>query len=123
MLLNEITDLKVNMLVSSTNKLVSTGIKVHLITKAGDGTKMFGEVVKIALEPLPGVFFVHPRARPKQPKKHEYYLHYYEIYHGKMDSEVSSTSGPMIELQHATLKKNEDGSYTLNLPNAQVDRL
>ena len=111
MLLAEVSDLKISMLISSIDKLIDKGIKIKLETRDADGNGMEGEVDHLILTP-------HLNRSSKF-----YQLGYYELYGNVLEKTVSKTSGPRVELEKAKLKNNQDGTYTLYLPNAEVDNL
>lgn len=102
MKLNEVALDKADMIASMINKLLDRGVTVTLHTVGEDGIPMFGIVLGISI--------------PRRSKRWE--LSFKErLKTGELESMPNSTRTSVWELEHATLKKQPDGSYLFTLPN------
>lgn len=104
MKLNEVALDKADMIVSMIRKLLDAGVKVMMHTADTAGQPMFGMVTGIS------------RVSPSK-----WSLSFYEVVDGKQRTPEDTTDTSASELEDATLKKQPDGSYILNLPNEELE--
>lgn len=108
MKLNEIqSSMKVDLIVSSINKLIEKGVMVHLVTFDGQGKMMRGKVVELkrmsGQNHLPFEMGYVERRRD-----------------GVFDDTLDGTRVSDWEVENATLEKNADGTYLFTLPNEEM---
>ena len=105
-LLEVARSMKVALLVSSLTKLLAAKVPVMMVTVDGQGKEMRGLVTSVTDNGyLKGVTINYRE----------------QLRNGKLDDVFDHTSSPDVELEGATLKKQEDGSYVLHLPNLEAE--
>jgi hypothetical protein len=98
--------MKVDLLVSSITKLLAAKVPVMMVTVDGSGKELKGLVTNV---------------------KNDSYLSgatidYREVLkNGALEDIMSQTHSPAAELEGASLKKQEDGTYVLHLPNLEAE--
>lgn len=98
--------MKVSLLVSMLQKLLAAKVPVVMVTVDGRGKEMTGLVKKVVDDGyLKGATISYKELLGK----------------GRLEDAWDQTRSPDAELEGATLKKQEDGTYVLHLPNLEAE--
>lgn len=93
--------MKADMLIASINKLIEKGITIHLLTYDSSNREMRGTMVAL---------------------KRNREMEFYELREdGKLERHTSTSWITDQEIEDATLKKNDDGTYLFTVPNEEAD--
>jgi hypothetical protein len=116
MKLNEINDMRAELIVSSVNKLINAGIKVQLITRSDDNSIIRG-VVKEIKAGLP-----HSQYELRYTMDGVYTTTGDSIFKNTDDSEVDSFIFSENEMNNTELTKLKKDVYLLSIPNERLTR-